>query len=49
MTGIPWKNNLRPFSIRPLKLTRNINNDIYYMTNSYRLGIKKFDWFKAGL
>ena len=21
----------------------------YYMTNSYRPGIKKFDWFKAGL
>ena len=22
---------------------------IYYMTNSYRPDIKKFDWFKAGL
>ena len=22
---------------------------VYYMTNSYRPGIKKFDWFKAGL
>ena len=21
----------------------------YYMTNSYRPGIKKFEWFKAGL
>ena len=21
----------------------------YYMTNSYRPGIKKFDWLKAGL
>ena len=30
------------------KQTRLINNN-YYMTNSYRPGIKKFDWFKAGL
>ena len=22
---------------------------VYYMTNSYRSGLKKFDWFKAGL
>ena len=22
---------------------------VYYMTNSYRPGLKKFDWFKAGL
>ena len=22
---------------------------IYYMTNSYRPGLKKFDWFQAGL
>ena len=21
----------------------------YYMTNSYKPGLKKFDWFKAGL
>ena len=25
------------------------NNYLYYMTNSYRPGLKKFDWFKAGL
>ena len=25
------------------------NKSPYYMTNSYRPGIKKFDWFKAGL
>ena len=25
------------------------NINCYYMTNSYRPGIKKFDWFKAGL
>ena len=25
------------------------NIEHYYMTNSYRPGIKKFDWFKAGL
>ena len=24
-------------------------NRYYYMTNSYRPGLKKFDWFKAGL
>ena len=25
------------------------NTFSYYITNSYRPGIKKFDWFKAGL
>ena len=25
------------------------DNSDYYMTNSYRPGLKKFDWFKAGL
>ena len=30
------------------KQTRLINSN-YYMTNSYRPGLKKFDWFKAGL
>ena len=25
------------------------NISCYYITNLYRLGIKKFDWFKAGL
>ena len=27
----------------------NKNNNNYYMTNLYRPGVKKFDWFKAGL
>ena len=26
-----------------------VNTTHYYMTNSYRPGFKKFDWFKAGL
>ena len=30
-------------------LSVSICNGIYYMTNLYRPGIKKFDWFKAGL
>ena len=26
-----------------------VSNTYYYMTNSYRPGLKKFDWLKAGL
>ena len=27
----------------------SVNSSCYYMTTSYRPGVKKFDWFKAGL
>ena len=30
-------------------LQAHVNKHFYYMTNSYRPDIKKFDWFKAGL
>ena len=50
--------NFRQFSVQleTWKLNVSFNHLIgqfynisYYMTNSYRPGLKKFDWFKAGL
>ena len=27
----------------------SVKKQLYYLTNSYRPGLKQFDWFKAGL
>ena len=45
---IRMNNNYRRQTSTSLNL-KPCNIKIYYMTNSYRPGLKKFDWFKAGL